>query len=69
MIYLDLYSTQPFKIKKKFMSVTINYSSKLNNKASSNTIFFVDEKFSTNHIKNYLSKFEQSYISDLFKEQ
>ena len=49
------------------MSVTINYSSKLNNKDSSNTIFFVDEKFSTNHIKNYLSKFEQSYISDLSK--
>ncbi len=49
------------------MSIKINYSKKTLNKLSSNVVFFVNEKFSTNNIKKYVSNIEFSYINDLLK--
>ena len=49
------------------MTVKINYSNKSINKTSSNLVLFVNEKFSTNNIKKYLSGNELSYINDLLK--
>ena len=49
------------------MPVKINYSTKSLKKLSSNVVFFVNEKFSTNNIKRYISNIEFSYINDLLK--
>ena len=49
------------------MSILINYKNKLDKKNSSNLILFVDEKFNISALKNYISKSEYSYISDLAK--
>ena len=49
------------------MTVKINYSKNSNNKLSSNIVLFVNEKFSTNNIKSFISNTELSYINDLLK--
>jgi len=49
------------------MSIKINYFNKLNNKTSANIVLFADEKFNTDSLKEYISKSEFSYISDLLK--
>ena len=49
------------------MSILINYKNKLDKKNSSNLILFIDEKFNISALKNYISKSEYSYISDLAK--
>ena len=49
------------------MTVKINYSKNSNTKLSSNIVLFVNEKFSTNNIKSFISNTELSYINDLLK--
>ena len=49
------------------MNVNIIYTKKFKKNLSSNTIFFVDEKFNTTKLKKNLSKSEFSYINDLLK--
>ena len=49
------------------MSIAINYKNKTPTKSSSNLVLFVDEKFSINNLKKYLSNIELSYINDLLK--
>ena len=49
------------------MSIKINYLNKAINKTPSNLVLFVDDKFSINLLKKYLSNLEFSYISDLLK--
>ena len=38
------------------MAINISFINKINIKASSNTVIFVDEKFSAPHIKKFVSK-------------
>ncbi|MDC0481278.1 leucyl aminopeptidase [Candidatus Pelagibacter sp.] len=49
------------------MTVQINYKTNSSNKASSNLVLFVDEKFNISGLKKYISNSEFSYISDLLK--
>jgi leucyl aminopeptidase len=49
------------------MTVQINYKSGGSNKASSNFVLFVDEKFNISGLKKHISNSEFSYISDLLK--
>ena len=49
------------------MSLKINYSSKLRNQLSSNTVLFVNDKFNVNNLKKYISDKEFAYINDLLK--
>ena len=49
------------------MTIKINYSKRKPIKSSGNLVLFVDEKFSLNGIKKYLSNLEFSYINDLLK--
>ena len=49
------------------MPLKINYSSKIKNKISSNTVFFVNDKFNINNLKNHISDKEFAYINDLLK--
>ena len=49
------------------MTVQINYKNNGSNKASSNLVLFVDEKFNISVLKKYISSSEFSYISDLLK--
>ena len=49
------------------MTIKINYLKKTVNKSSSNLVFFSNEKFNINGLKNYLSNFEFTYINDLLK--
>ena len=49
------------------MAIKINYKKIKHNKTSANLVLFTDEKFSVSHIKNYLSRTEYSYVSDLLK--
>ena len=49
------------------MTIKINYSKIKNNKSSSNTVLFVDEKFNIKSLKKYISSNEFSYINDLLK--
>ena len=46
------------------MSIQINLKTKCK-KVQNNLGFIFDQKFSTNHIKKYISKNELSYINDL----
>ncbi len=48
------------------MSIQISYSKSIN-KSSGNIVLFVDDKFSCNNIKKYITSFEFSYIKDLLK--
>ena len=50
------------------MSVKINYLKNKNNNLSSNLVLFVNEKFSTDNIRKYISNNEYSYISELLKK-
>ena len=67
MIFLLIYNTQPIESVFKFMTVQINYKNNILNKAPSNLILFVDDKFSISGLKKYISNSEFSYISDLLK--
>ena len=49
------------------MTIKISYLKTTSNKSSSNVVLFVDEKFDTKSLKNYVSNNELSYISDLLK--
>ena len=49
------------------MSIKISFKKSILQKTSSNLVLFVDEKFNTKLIKNYISNSEYSYISDLMK--
>ena len=49
------------------MTVQINYKLNSANRASSNVVLFVDEKFNTSGLKKYISNSEFLYISDLLK--
>ncbi len=49
------------------MSIKISFKNSTLKKTSSNLVLFVDEKFSINSIKKYISSSEFSYISDLLK--
>ena len=49
------------------MTVKISYSKKIFNKSSSNLVFFSNDKFNINNLKNNLSESELTYISDLLK--
>ncbi len=49
------------------MSININFKNNISNKALSNLVLFIGEKFNTNHIKKHVTDFEFSYITDLIK--
>ena len=49
------------------MAIKISYSNKAINKLSANIVLFVDDKFSTTHLKKYITNTEFSYINDLLK--
>ena len=49
------------------MPIKINYSNKTTSRSNGNLVLFVDEKFSINGVKKYLSSLEFSYINDLLK--
>ena len=49
------------------MAIKINYINKSIDKTSSNIALFVNEKFSTDNIKRFLTDQELSYINDLLK--
>ena len=49
------------------MPIKINYSNKTTSRSNGNLVLFVDEKFSINGMKKYLSSLEFSYINDLLK--
>ena len=61
-----IYTNQTYS-KNKIMPLKINYSSKIKNKISSNTVLFVNDKFNINNLKNYISDKEFAYINDLLK--
>ena len=49
------------------MSIKISFKNSTSKKNSSNLVLFVDEKFTTNLLKQYISGSEFSYVSDLLK--
>ena len=49
------------------MSIKINYTSKVPNKSSDNTVLFADEKFNTNNLKKYLASKDLDFVKDLLK--
>ena len=49
------------------MAIQINYNSNSSNRASSNVVLFVDEKFNISGLKKHILKSEFLYISDLLK--
>ena len=49
------------------MSIKLNLKNNASNKTSANQVLFVDERFSTNPLKKYISVSEFSYITDLLK--
>ena len=50
------------------MTVKINYSNKKIGSANAgNLILFVNDKFSTNNLKSFISKDSLSYINDILK--
>ena len=49
------------------MTIKINYIKKTTSRLSANLIFFTNEKFSTNHLKQHISNAEFNYINDLLK--
>ena len=50
------------------MTIKINYKNNGSKKVSSNLVLFVDDKFNINHLKNFITKIEFSYILDLLKK-
>ncbi len=49
------------------MPIKVNFKNSALKKTSANLVLFVDEKFSTNSLRKYISNSELSYISDLLK--
>ena len=49
------------------MSIKINYQKKSMVKSLGNLVLFVDEKFSINGLRKYLSNSEFLYIKDILK--
>ena len=49
------------------MTIKINLKKSTLKNTSSNLVLFVDEKFSTNPLKKYISSSEFSYITDILK--
>ncbi len=49
------------------MPIKINYKNKFSKKNSSNLVFFTDENFKVSTLKNYISKTENFFVSDLLK--
>ena len=49
------------------MSIKINYLNKSTGKTSSNLVLFVNEKFNTMNLKQFISSTEFTYIDDLLK--
>ena len=49
------------------MSIKINYLNKSKDNIPGNVVLFVNEKFSLNTLKKYITSLEFSYISDLLK--
>jgi len=49
------------------MNVKINYTNVRNRKNLTNIVYFVEENFKIEKLKNYISKMEYDYISDLIK--
>ena len=49
------------------MSIKISFKKSISQKTSSNLVLFVDEKYNTKLIREYISNSEFSYISDLLK--
>ena len=49
------------------MPIQINLKKTSIKKPINNLVLFTDQKFSTNHIKKYISNEELSYIDDLLK--
>ena len=49
------------------MTIKISYSKKILDKSASNLVFFSNEKFNINSLKNNLSESDFNYISDLLK--
>tara|TARA_B100001939_G_scaffold331735_1_gene330102 strand:- start:468 stop:1925 length:1458 start_codon:yes stop_codon:yes gene_type:complete len=49
------------------MTIQINYKNSASKNAPGNLILFVNDKFDIKGLKKYISKSEQSYISDLLK--
>ena len=66
MVFLFLYSTQLVEIVLNFMSVQINYKSTFK-KNSTNSVLFVDEKYSISALKKFISNSEYSFVLDLLK--
>ncbi len=50
------------------MTIKINYKNNGSKKVSSNLVLFVDDKFNINHLKNFITKIEFSYMLDLLKK-
>jgi len=51
------------------MSVQINYISKINAKSSKSYVFFANEKFEVNNLKNVFSKEQISFIQQIIKKK
>ena len=51
------------------MPVQINYHNKNSRNATTNPVYFVDEKFNIDHLRKYISNNEFSYISELIKSR
>ena len=49
------------------MSIKINFRNSISKKTLLNQVLFVDDKFSTNPLKKYISSSEFSYVTDLLK--
>ena len=49
------------------MPINISYSNKLKVNLTDNIVLFVNEKFNTNNLKNYVNNNELSYVNDLLK--
>ncbi len=67
MLFLFIYSTHILKSVLNFMALQINYKNISVKKNSGNLVLFVDDTFSLNGIKKYISVKEYAYISDLLK--
>ena len=49
------------------MSIVINYKNSLPKNKYVNSLFFVNEQFNLTNLKNYLSRSEYAFLSDLLK--
>ena len=49
------------------MPINISYSNRVESNLTDNIVLFVNEKFNTNNLKNYVNNNELSYVNDLLK--